>query len=39
MPENKLFYGDNLTVLREHIRDETVKTLLDAGAARKTFPS
>ncbi len=24
MHENRLLYGDNLTVLREHIRDESV---------------
>ncbi len=24
MPDNRLYYGDNLEVLRKHIRDETV---------------
>ena len=24
MPKNQLYYGDNLTVLREHIKDESV---------------
>jgi site-specific DNA-methyltransferase (adenine-specific) len=24
MPENKLYYGDNLAVLREYIKDESV---------------
>jgi DNA modification methylase len=24
MPENKLYYGDNLAVLREHVKDESV---------------
>ncbi len=24
MEKNQLYYGDNLTVLREHIRDESV---------------
>ncbi len=24
MPDNKLYYGDNLVVLREHVRDQSV---------------
>lgn len=34
MPENKLFYGDNLEVLREHVRDET-----EVGVRNKTRPA
>jgi hypothetical protein len=38
MPENTLYYGDNLDILRRYVRDETVELIYSDPPSTRTQP-